>query len=173
MRTFIIFLFVLAAGSARSQEFPRDFTGHWDGELQWFQPGKPEPRKIRMQLVLKPTDTVNVYTWHLIYGEKNEDSRPYLLRSVDSAKAHWVIDERNDIILDYFWLGSHFAGTFTVGSGTIFNHFSLNGDELVAEFYSITAKPVNTTGKGTDDIPFVESYAARSYQKAVLKKKKG
>lgn len=169
----LILLFLLVTCGARAQEFPADFTGHWEGELEWFQPGKKMPKKVKMQLIILPSDSANIYSWNLIYGEKNEDNRPYLLKRVDTSQFHWIIDERNGIVLDYYWIGKHFTGTFTVQSSTIFNQFYLNGNNLVAEFYSITAKPISTTGKGNEDIPFVNSYAARAYQKAILQKKKG
>ena len=44
----------------------------------------------------------------------------------------------------------------------------MEDDKLYVEFFNIGAKPMITTGKGTDEIPFVDSYKLGSYQKAVL-----
>ena len=72
-----------------------------------------------MQLIVPPTDTAGIYTWQLIYGNKGEDNRPYLLRLVDSAKGHWQVDERNGIILDQYIVGNRFTSAFTVQTTTI------------------------------------------------------
>ena len=150
--------------------FPNDFIGHWQGDLLWYQTGKREPKKVKMQLIIKPTDTAGVFTWQIIYGEKGEDNRPYLLKPVDTAKGHWQVDERNGIILDQYLVGNRFTSAFTVQTTTIVDSYWRDGRNLVAEFYSLTAKPVATTGEGTDQSPKVDSYATRGYQRAVLKK---
>jgi hypothetical protein len=41
-------------------------------------------------------------------------------------------------------------------------------NKLIVEFYNVSAKPVATTGKGTEDSPKVDSYKVGSYQKAIL-----
>lgn len=145
--------------------------GHWEGELEWFQPGRKDPQRVKMQLIILPADTAGQYTWQIIYGEKNEDNRPYLLKPVDTAKGEWVIDERNGILLNHYWVGGRFTSAFTVQNSTIFDSYWIEDDRLVAEFYSISAKPVSTTGGSGDDVPLVHSYATKAYQKAVLKRK--
>ena len=42
----------------------------------------------------------------------------------------------------------------------------------MVEFIAYAAKPISKTGQGTEDIPYVDSYQVRTYQKAVLKKKR-
>jgi hypothetical protein len=121
-----------------------------------------------MQLIVQPTDTANVYSWQIIYGEKGQDNRPYLLKPVDTAKGHWQIDERNGIVIDQYFTGNRFTSAFTVQSTTIVDSYWREGKTLVAEFYSLTAKPVATTGGGTEESPRVDSYAIKGYQKAVL-----
>lgn len=154
------------------QGFPAAFTGHWQGILYWYQTGKATPQKVKMQLIIQPTDTANTYTWQIIYGDKNEDNRPYTLKAVDTARGHWQVNENNGIVLDQYFVGNRFTSAFTVQNATIVDSYWREGNTLVAEFYSITAKPVNTTGSGTDDSPKVDSYATRSYQKAIMKRVK-
>jgi hypothetical protein len=162
--------FVAVSVSFAQINFPQDFTGHWQGDLLWYQTGKSEPRKVKMQLIIKPTDTADVYTWQIIYGEKGEDNRPYLLKAVDTGKGHWQIDERNGIILDQYFVGDRFTSAFTVQTTTILDSYWRKGENLVAEFYSLTAKPVATTGAGTEESPSVDSYGTKGYQRAVLRK---
>ncbi|MGV3656853.1 MAG: hypothetical protein ACO1NX_02830 [Chitinophagaceae bacterium] len=162
--------FVLAAIAAGAQSFPQQFTGHWKGQLQWYRQGNPTPQLVTMQLLVQPADTTGHFTWQLIYGDGNSDNRPYILKPVDSARGHWAIDERNSIVIDSYWIGNQFSSAFSVGGTTIVNNYSLQGDSLLVEFRSFASAPLSVTGGTDKDIPPVESYNIRSYQKAILQK---
>lgn len=170
MKRFGIIVFVLISSVAYSQSdsFPASWIGNWKGELLWYKTGKPEPQKVNMELRIQPADSTDSYTWQLIYGSKEEDYRPYILKPVNKEEGHWVIDELSGIVLDQYWTGNKFSGAFTVQKSTIINSYWMEDDKLYVEFFNIGAKPMITTGKGTDEIPFVDSYKLGSYQKAVL-----
>ncbi len=121
-----------------------------------------------MELIIHPTDSANTYTWQIIYGDAGKDNRPYILLPVDTAKGHWRIDERNGIVLDQWWVGPRFTSAFTVGSTTIVDSYWRESDALMVEFYSLSAKPVTTTGNGNDTSPKVDSYTTKGYQRARL-----
>jgi hypothetical protein len=157
---------------AQSKTFPQSWEGNWKGELLWYKTGNDTPRKVNMELRIHKTEKADTWTWQMIYGSETEDNRPYLLRRKDSTGIHWVTDEKNGIVLDQYWVGNKFAGAFTVMGSTIVNNYWIEKGKLVAEFYSISSKPVATTGKGNDESPFVDSYGVRSYQKAVLTRNK-
>jgi hypothetical protein len=160
----------LGAAAQQAAPFPQSFIGNWKGTLSWYD-STPIPKKIVMELRIQPSkDTAGQYTWNIIYGKPSDDNRPYFLKPVDTAKGHWVVDEMNGIILDQYWKGGKFSGAFTVGGKTIVNSYWLENGNLIAEFIAYPAKPLATTGLGTEDSPKVDSYAIRSYQKAVLKK---
>ena len=125
-----------------------------------------------MELRIQPTDITGTFTWQIIYGSATEDNRPYTLIAKDSTKTHWVIDENNGIVLDQYWVGSRFCGAFTVMGNTIVNNYWVENGKLMVEFYSIGAKPIATTGKGTKESPAVDSYKIGSYQKAILQRTK-
>ena len=80
--------FISALSTVAQAPVVKPFLGRWDGTLYWYKTGTPLPQKVKMQLIVPPTDTAGIYTWQLIYGNKGEDNRPYLLRLVDSAKGH-------------------------------------------------------------------------------------
>lgn len=166
----IVVLFSFSANAQITGSFPKNWEGNWKGELQWFQTGTAEPQKINMELRIHPADSINTWTWQIIYGSASEDNRPYKLISKDSTGIHWVIDENNGIILDQYWVANKLSGAFTVMNSTIINSYWIEGNKLHVEFYSISAKPVTTTGKGTDESPSVDSYKVGSYQKAILRK---
>ncbi|HVF81236.1 MAG TPA: hypothetical protein VM884_04860 [Flavisolibacter sp.] len=170
-RIFFFGCFFIFCNSVSAQNsFPQSFLGHWEGTLYWYQTGKRTPQTVKMQLIIRPADSADAYTWQIIYGNKGEDNRPYILKPVDTAKGHWQVDERNGIVLDQYFVGERFTSAFTVQNTTIMDSYWREGNNLVAEFYAITAKPVASTGKGTEDSPKVESYGTRSYQRAVMKK---
>lgn len=170
MRFCFLWIALLAIGFVQAQEFPRDFIGHWEGELVWYATGKKEPQKVKMQLTIQPADTAGHYTWQMVYGTNKEDVRPYLLKPVDTAQGHWVIDERDGIQLDQYWTGYRFSSAFTVQTTTIVSSYWREGDQLLVEFHSLGAQSISKTGQGTKEIPFVESYAVKGFQKAVLKR---
>lgn len=155
---------------AQDAPFPQNWVGHWKGELHWFKTGKTEPQKVNMELRIQAGDSAGTYTWQIIYGSASADNRPYLLKPKDPAAGHWVIDERNGIQLDQFWVGQKFCGAFTVQNSTIVNNYWMEEGMLMVEFFSIGAKPLLTTGDGTAESPKVDSYRVGSYQKAVLRK---
>ncbi len=168
----LLLLCVLGCFSAQAQTFPEPFIGHWKGELLWYQTGKAMPQKVAMELHIQPTDTMHHFTWQMVYGKPGEDLRPYILKPVDTAKGHWMVDERNGIVLDQYWIGGKFCSSFTVQASTITDCYWIEGDKMIVEFITTSAKAINTTGGTSKDIPAVESYAVKSYQKAVLTKQK-
>jgi hypothetical protein len=152
----------------QSNTFPQSWTGNWKGELQWYKGTAKEPQKVNMELRIHPTDSAGKYSWQIIYGSETADNRPYILLAKDTAKGHWAIDENNGIVLDQFWLANKFCGAFTVKNSTVVNNYWIDNGKLIVEFYSISAKPVAITGKGTEESPSVDSYKVSSYQKAIL-----
>lgn len=153
---------------AQSNGFPKSWEGNWKGELLWYKGTAKDPQKVNMELHIQAADSLNKYSWQIIYGSASKDNRPYTLIAKDTAKGHWVIDENNGIVLDQFWIAGKFCGAFTVGNSTIINNYWMDNNKLTVEFYNISAKPIATTGKGTEDSPSVDSYKVATYQKAVL-----
>jgi hypothetical protein len=152
--------------------FPQDFVGNWKGKLQWYVNGKPA-QTFAMQLIIQPADSAMTYTWQIIYGENGKDNRPYLLKPVDTAKGHWIVDERDGIILDSYVHGPALHGAFTVQGNTIVDNYSLENSRMMrVEFFSIKLTDKRTSGKGTEDVPSVDSYKVTSYQTGILYKAK-
>lgn len=168
-KTIVFLLFLLASLTAPAQkDFPASFVGHWKGELSWYRQGASAPRKFTMQLLVQPSDSADRYTWKIVYGDKGEDTRPYEMMAVDTATGHWVVDEKNGILLDQYFIGGKLYSAFSVGGTTIVNAYWRTGNGLAVEFASFPSKAVRTSGAGTEESPTVESYAVRSYQKGIL-----
>lgn len=148
--------------------FPQSFIGNWKGTLTWSVAGKT-PQTFTMRLNVQPADSGR-YTWQIIYGDDQKDNRPYLLIPVDTAKGHWVVDERNSIILDSYWIANRFTGVFAVGGSTIFDAYWIDDEGLHVEFVTYGSKAINTTGGTSKEIPPVESYQIKSVQRGILKR---
>jgi hypothetical protein len=156
---------------AQGNSFPQDWIGNWKGEMEWFRTGREGAQKVNVELRIQP-DSSGSWTWHIIYNSVGQDSRPYILKAKDPAIGHWVIDERNGIVLDQFWVGNRFCGAFTVQNATIINNYWLEGNKLMIEFFNVGAKAIATSGNGTVESPKVDSYRVGAYQKAVLTRSK-
>jgi hypothetical protein len=165
--TLLLFSVFMALG--QQSNFPGAWAGHWKGDLQWYKTGKAEPQTVNMELRISPSDSGS-WNWQIIYGKETEDNRPYKLINKDTAGVHWAIDEKNGIVLDQYWTANRFSGAFTVMNNTIFNTYYIENEKLIVEFFSLSAKPIATTGLGTAENPAVDSYRLGSYQKAILTK---
>lgn len=163
----LVFTALFIAAQNKNAAFPQSFIGNWKGSLEWMVAGKPV-KTFTMELRVQPTDSANQYTWQIIYGDDNKDNRPYILRQVDTAKGHWVVDELDGIVLDSYVLGNCIQGAFTVKSNTIIDNYCIEDGKMTVEFFSIKLGEKKQSGKGTDETPFVESYRMAGYQKGVL-----
>jgi hypothetical protein len=155
-----------ATGSA---SFPNSWVGKWKGNMTWFQ-GLQQRQGVQMELHILPADSTDQYTWRIIYGTGGQDNRPYILKPFNKERGHWLIDERNSIVLDQFLIGSRFCGTFTVEGNTSMNCYELQGDSILVEFYNFQEKPIVITGGGDSTVPKVKTYGMRSHQRAILKR---
>lgn len=157
--------------AARAQSgFPESWVGIWKGTLAWYPGGGAAARTVNMELHIAPADTVGQYQWRIVYGQPGEDNRPYLLKAVDTAKGHWVVDERNGIVLDQYWMGGKLSGSFSLGKTQLVNTYWIENGELQVEFFSLNTVPVRTSGEGTEESPKVDSYRLSSYQRARLRR---
>ena len=171
---FLVLLFLsLINANGMTQEkspihsFPKDFIGNWKGSLNWYPAGK-EMQTVNMQLNIQPEAEPSQYSWQLIYGDSTKDNRPYHLKPVDSASGHWVVDENNGILLDGYWIGNRYIDIFSVMGNTITSIHWLEGNAMHIEMISTKTTAARESGKGTEEIPAVQSFPVRSYQKAVL-----
>lgn len=171
MKQFLIALACCTCISTFAQQstFPANFIGNWKGKLQWMVAGKPT-KEFTMQLKIQPADTTGQYTWQIIYGDEGTDNRPYLLKPVDTAKGHWIIDELDGIILDSYVHGNSVHGAFTAQGNTIIDNYKIENGKMSGEFFTVKLSEKNISGKGTTEVPTVESYKIAGYQTGTLTK---
>lgn len=149
--------------------FPIDWVGEWEGRLEIFNV-KGKSMDLYMGLNILPLEN-DRYTWTIIYGEgEKRQERKYELMPKDTAKGHYLIDEKNSIILDDFLLGNTLYSRFEVMENLLLTSYKLEGEILTFEVISGNLEPINATG-GQDSIPVVNSYNVFVMQRAELKRK--
>jgi hypothetical protein len=163
----------VAFGQHKTINFPDDWIGKWAGNLNIYQ-GQKIAQTLPMQLIIEPLDSVDHYSWSIIYGEDTiAGLRPYTLKTIDKAKGHYIIDEHNSILLDAYVHAQSLFSHFDVMGSYLTSIYSRKENDLIFEIIVNKSNPSRTTG-GTnsngEEIPIVNAYPIVGYQRAILKK---
>lgn len=152
-------------------KFPEDYMGKWKGELNIFNPsGKAQT--IEMGLNILPIDGSENLTFTIIYGEdKPENYRNYELITVDKEKNTYLMDEKNSILIDAYYVGGKLFQTFEVVGNLIACTLSKKGSNLYWEISSTKLDNQKVTGGQEhegEDIAEVKSYRTKVFQEGIL-----
>lgn len=158
--------------SKKHHVFPKDWKGVWKGRLYIYK-ATGLVSEIDMQLRILPTAIDTVWTWNIIYGEITDDNRPYELIPIQSQQGHYIIDEKNGILLDVYFQNETLYSRFEVADNDIFITYTLLEDELIFRVVSGSKKPIRSTGgDASKEIPLVLAYPISTTQEARLKLEK-
>ena len=150
--------------------FPQDWVGNWSGNLQIFN-AQGKLQEVEMQLKIAPLQDKH-YTWTIIYGNAKDGTRAYELITIDSAKGHYRIDEKDGILLDCFYLNNTLYSRFSVQEVNLMSRESYENGVIYYEITSGSDVPLHTSGGGTEDEPAVTSFPIKTLQKAILRRAK-
>ena len=169
----IVTLVLLSVPSVAKDErtpvtFPQSWSGHWAGPCTAWRPGKP-PQSFRMELRIAPIEGSKRWTWEIVYEGEKRQVRPYELVPVDPAKGHYLVDEKNSILLDTFVVNDIVCSRFWVGEARIDAQYELRGDEVLVTLVTHGAQPSRISG-GEGRVPSVASYSLRAVQRAALRR---
>ncbi len=157
-------------------EFPYNAIGYWEGSLEIFQ-DTGMVQKVPMALDIFEIGESNILAWHIIYNPgKMEDKRKYLLMEIDKERGHYQIDEDNGIILDAYFLDNKLISSFSVSNSTLQTINTFFENQMVFEVIAGPQESINTTGNmkvEEEVVPPVDSYKISTYQRAVLKRRRG
>ena len=156
-----------------SPSFPQSWEGKWSGMLEIFRDtGKVQALPVALHVLPIDSATVPSWTWTIIYGEDQESGkRPYELVTVDAAKGHYLIDEKNTIKMEGYYIGDQFYQWFEVQDNRLLIKIEKVGISLVWEIVVSGNQPISTSGNSTfngEEIPLVLTYEIGTVQKAVL-----
>lgn len=150
-----------------SQNIPKDWEGNWIGELFIHYPGGQQ-KNTQMKLQISPTDSVNIWTWNIQYGEN--DKRNYLLKLKDIQKGLFEIDEQNGIVLKEVLIQNKLFSVFEVSGSVLQGITTFNKDQIIWEISSFRNDNNEKSGGLNEEIPEVKSYFIGVYQRCELKK---
>ena len=154
--------------------FPHDWLGYWVGDLYIYNE-QGLKQILPMALDNSVTDFSGQYTWAIIYGTDSiAGRRDYILNEVDISIGHYVVDEKNGILLDAHLIDNELISVFEVMGNTVSSTYKREGENMIFEIMMFKSDHTNITGDtiiGTDTIPPVKSYKPVIRQKAVLKRK--
>ncbi len=158
------------------EKFPESWFGEWTGKLEIFN-NKGLSQSVPMTCVMSPTDTAGVFNWNIIYGEDRvKGLRPYLLRTIDATKGHYLCDEMNTIKMESYLLGNKLFCNYTVAGNWITSIYEKqNADTMIFEIIFGKEKAVSESGGlkvKEEEIPVVKAFPVVIHQKAVLTRKK-
>lgn len=168
----IIIVFLYSLSSYSQNVFPTSWQGNYKGDLQIYGVDSVA-MKLTMKLsISKKTDSI--YQWKMTYIFKGkEDVRDYEVIIKDAKKGHYIIDEKNTILIDAFYKTGIFTSFFSVQDSYIVSTYSRKENDIVFEIVSANGKKPNISGAQkykNEDIPEVKSYLVNGRQKAILKK---
>jgi hypothetical protein len=105
----IVFFFSVSLVIGQTS-FPSTWVGDWSGKLEIFNvTGKLQ--ELPMELHIHPLDTVpEAFTFAIVYGEdKVAGLRAYELVTVDAAKGRYLMDEKNSIKMEAYYVNGKLA----------------------------------------------------------------
>ncbi len=157
----------------RAETFPQSWLGEYAGTLV-ISKAQGIIQEIPMRLNIKPTDSANTVTWNIIYGPDSlKGLRGYVLRTVDSKKGLYILDEKNSIAIESYLIGNKLFNNYAVEGNALITTTEKVGDSLIFEIIFGKETPVSTTGGEKvkeENIPLVKSFPVLLNQKAILKK---
>ena len=160
--------------SVQLKTFPDEWLGVWEGTLHIYN-HQNILQSIPMSLENLRTDSADIFQWVIIYGEdKIKGKRDYILKTKNKSKGHYVVDEKNGILLDAYVMENKLISHFEVMGNQLTSIYERTGDSLIFEIIVNSSTPIQITGnvkaEGEETIPEVKSFPITGYQKAVLKK---
>ncbi len=153
--------------------FPRDWQGKWKGSLNIFtMPNRIE--RVPMTLEITKTTDSTRYTFAMTYGKDSvKGRRAYEVVTVNPRQGLYVIDEKNSIKLDAYFLVNRLISQYTVQGVRIISTYEYTGRNLIFEVITGRDGYVNTTGGGKDpatnrDMSLVQTFPLGGWQRAIL-----
>lgn len=152
------------------QRFPLDWNGTWKGSCQSFSPGRTND-PFEMGLSVQPlVNQPTIWKWVIEYkGKDFQQTRNYELKQQDMKPGHYVVDEKNGIFLDNFWVGERvLLEQFSVGSSFLtIKHRLIEHNQMEVEFMIFGQQPMRQSAAGENQ---VKSYPLQTYQQCLLKR---
>ncbi|MEZ4829695.1 MAG: hypothetical protein R3C61_25935 [Bacteroidia bacterium] len=160
---------VLYAQDSLMADFPRQWEGEWAGELEIFS-GKGKVQTLPMKLLIRPDEKNEVWKWTIVYQTDTPDVREYELIVSDREKGHFIIDEKNSILLDGWLLGNVLSCRFSVGKSLLLVNYAFERDFIRFDIFAGNKSEPRLTGAEVEDVGEIYNYPVTTMQRAVLRR---
>jgi hypothetical protein len=159
---------LLPADAPARSGLPADWHGRWTGTLK-ITPVAGDPQETPMEMVIEPLKDSKNYRWRIVYGKG--PARDYELIPQEKA-GHFVIDEKNGLLIDAWLVGSTVYSQFQVEDSLIPVRYERTGDTLRFSLTVSSTRDPRTTKmeKGKFE---AKAFRLESVHVAELKKAKG
>ena len=167
----LICLSVYSFGQEEKLSFPDSHLGVWGGKLEIFGP-QGVLQSLDMELHIKNLEGEGRWTWTIIYKGDIVDEREYELHLKDSAKAHYVIDEKNSILLDAYFLGNTLMSRFSVNRSLLMINYTFEEEKIIFDVFTGSLDNTTKTGEEIKEVEEIRSYTMAGRQQAILRRMK-
>lgn len=142
------------AGAAAADPLA-EWAGFWQGHCT-LSPAYQGVSRLEASLTVEPGASGR-YAWRLVYeanGPMARSVRNYELVPVDAARGHYVLDEKNGLLLDAFLAARALHFYFAIGGTRIpalyvMQDVLLTGREIVASLPAFAQSPVRNSCAGS------------------------
>lgn len=165
--------FLIVAFGQNNTSFPDSWIGKWKGKMEIITP-KGTMQTVPMELHISKGDSVDKWNWTIVYVAKKDspDVRKYVIISKDKSKGHYIMDERNGILMDSYFIGGEFFCDFEVEGTRLLTVDRMEGKRLISTIIYGPIEAIATTGGTDKDTPPVKSFAIKGIQRCVMKRMK-
>lgn len=174
MRTKLVVLFCLISinsfGQNSESSFPNSWLGEWIGKLEIYGP-QGVIQSLEMELHISEEEGEGSWGWTIIYKGETTDERQYELQLKDPAKSHYVIDEKNSILLDGYYLGNTLVTRFSVNRSLLMINYTFEEGQIIFDVFSGSLDTSVKTGEEITQVEEIRSYQIGNRQRAILKLK--
>lgn len=154
-----------------SISFPEDWTGRWKGDLKIYS-GLGLQDQLKMELIIEPITNSENYTFTIVYDNGLDlTKRNYELIVVDKDQGLFLVDEKNSILIESYFIGGKWFQRFEVAGNMLVCTIEMQNKNLVWEITSGKSEKISTSGDiNIEGILEVNTYPFGVYQRAVLSK---
>lgn len=167
---FLCYLFSYAFGQEEKLSFPDSHLGEWEGELEIYGP-QGVLQTLGMELHIKKLEGEGRWAWTILYKGDIVDERKYELYLKDPGKAHYVIDEKNSIFLDAYYMGNTLISRFSVNRSLLMINYTFEKGKIIFDVFSGSLDNSVKTGEEIKEVEEIRSYSTASRQQAILQRK--
>jgi hypothetical protein len=146
--------------------FPDSWTGEYEGGLYINKNGLAMDTNF-MKMRIHRLD-INRTAFHIKY-QSDSNWREYEIKP-GKTNSHWIMDEKNSILLDHYFQNNEFSSVFSVNESMLKANYRKQGDTIIS---TITTYPLQYVKETGDSVTYtIKSYKEQLVQRAVLIRKR-